>query len=250
VSRANAGVFAARPGSRHVGCSVRTDYVDISRGVNYMASPENLDDLLRDDLRDLLDGETQITKALPKMAKAAESQQLRTAFEQHLRQTQEHIERLNRAFEALDEKPRRKTCKGIKGLIEEGQEMMSELDRGAVLDAALIAAGQKVEHYEIAAYGTLRTYANLLGHDELVSLFETTLGEEKSTDQKLTGIAESLVNPEAAEGEDEEEEQPRGRNMADAMRGRRGGASTGVSQAAARPSRGSSRGAGRSSRKK
>jgi len=174
-------------------------------GVNHMAARESLDDLLRQELRDLLDGETQITKALPRMAKAAESGPLRSAMEQHLRETEGQIERLNEAFELLDESPRRKTCHGIKGLIDEAKEMMSELNRGSVLDAALIASAQKVEHYEIAAYGTVRTYATMLGHRNVATLFEATLREEKATDQKLTGIAEGLVNPDAVEGETSEE---------------------------------------------
>lgn len=167
-----------------------------------MAARESLDDLLLQELRDLLDGETQITKALPKMARAAESGPLRAAMEQHLRETEGQIERLNRAFELLNETPRRKTCQGIKGLIDEAKELMQELDRGPVLDAGLIASAQKVEHYEIASYGTVRTYANTLGHRNVAALFETTLREEKAADEKLTGIAEDLVNPEAAEGRD------------------------------------------------
>jgi ferritin-like metal-binding protein YciE len=169
-----------------------------------MAARESLDDLLRQEMRDLLDGETQITKALPRMARAAESGSLRAAMERHLRETEGQIERLNRAFGELGETPRRKTCQGIKGLIDEAKELMSELGTGPVLDAALIAAAQKVEHYEIAAYGTVRTYATQLGHRNVASLFEATLREEKATDQKLTGLAEGMVNPEAAEGQDVE----------------------------------------------
>jgi len=169
-----------------------------------MAARESLDDLLRQEMRDLLDGETQITKALPRMARAAESGSLRAAMEQHLRETEGQIERLNRAFGELGETPRRKTCQGIKGLIDEAKELMSELGTGPVLDAALIAAAQKVEHYEIAAYGTVRTYATQLGHRSVASLFEATLREEKATDQKLTGLAEGMVNPEAVEGQEVE----------------------------------------------
>jgi ferritin-like metal-binding protein YciE len=175
-----------------------------------MSAPQSLDDLLREELRDLLDGETQITKALPRMAKAAESAPLRAAMEQHLRETEGQIERLNQAFDLLDETPRRKTCEGIKGLIAEAKEMMQELDKGAVLDAALIAAAQKVEHYEIASYGTVRTYASMLGHRDVAALFEATLREEKATDQKLTGLAEGLVNPEAAEEESADESDSEG----------------------------------------
>jgi ferritin-like metal-binding protein YciE len=172
-----------------------------------MAS-QSLDDLLHEELRDLLDAETQITKALPRVAKAVESRQLRESLQLHLRQTEGQIERLHRAFALLDERPRRKTCQGIKGLIEEAREMIEELDRGPVLDAALIGAAQKVEHYEIAAYGTARTFATRLGNDELAALLEETLDEEKATDEKLTQVAESLVNPRAASAEGEDDEEP------------------------------------------
>jgi ferritin-like metal-binding protein YciE len=229
---------------------------------NEMASPESLDDLLHDELRDLLDAEHQITKALPRMARAAESPALRQGFEQHLRETQGQIGRLEQAFRLIDEPARRKTCQGVKGLIEEAKELMSEIDRGPVLDAALIAAAQKVEHYEISAYGTLRTYANLLGQPRLASLFEATLNEEKATDQKLTSVAEAMVNPEAAEGQDAGEAEGLtaavGRRVgslaarAAAFAGR-GGSSPGLGQAQSRSSRKTSgrRSAGaRSSRKK
>jgi ferritin-like metal-binding protein YciE len=210
-----------------------------------MAS-QSLDDLLREELRDLLDGETQITKALPRMAKAVESEPLRQSLQMHLRQTEEQIERLHRAFELLDERPRKKTCHGIKGLIEEAREMMQELDRGPVLDAALIGAQQKVEHYEIAAYGTVRTFATRLGHDEVAALFEETLEEEKATDEKLTEVAESLVNPEAADEDDEED--------ATSSRGGRGRAAAsgrGGGRASSRGAQsGGARGAAKSSRKK
>ena len=170
-----------------------------------MASPESLDDLLHDELRDLLDAEHQITKALPRMARAVSSPVLRQGLEQHLRETHGQIARLEQAFQLIEERPRRKTCQGVKGLIEEARELMSEIDRGPVLDAALIAAAQKVEHYEISAYGTLRTYATLLGKPRLADLFDTTLNEEKAADQKLTSVAEAMVNPEAAEGQSDDE---------------------------------------------
>ena len=228
-----------------------------------MASPESLDDLLHDELRDLLDAEHQITKALPRMARAVESPALRQGLEQHLRETQGQIARLEQAFRLIEERPRRKTCQGVKGLIDEAKELMSEIDRGPVLDAALIAAAQKVEHYEISAYGTLRTYATLLGKPRLASLFEATLNEEKAADQKLTGIAEAMVNPEAAEGQVSGDEEGLtatvGRTMgslasrAAAFAGRTGG-SLGLGQAQSRSSRGASsraRSTGtRSSRKK
>jgi ferritin-like metal-binding protein YciE len=173
---------------------------------NEMASPESLDDLLHDELRDLLDAEHQITKALPRMARAVASPALRQGLEQHLRETHGQIARLEQAFRLIDERPRRKTCQGVKGLIDEAKELMSEIDRGPVLDGALIAAAQKVEHYEISAYGTLRTYATLLGKPRLADLFDTTLQEEKAADQKLTSVAEAMVNPEAAEGQAADDE--------------------------------------------
>jgi ferritin-like metal-binding protein YciE len=171
-----------------------------------MASLESLEGLLQDELKDIYDAEKQITKALPKMAKKASSEELRQAFEEHLRQTEQQIERLEEVFEQLELPARGKKCEGMRGLLEEGQAMMSEAGDDATRDALMIASAQKVEHYEIAAYGTLRTWANLLGKSEVAGLLEETLEEEKETDQRLTGIAESLVNPEAAKGEEDEEE--------------------------------------------
>jgi ferritin-like metal-binding protein YciE len=159
----------------------------------------SLDDLLLHDLKDLYNAEQQILKALPRMAKKASSPELRRAFEQHLKQTETQVQRLERIFDTIDEKPRGKTCKGMQGLIEEGKEMMSEDIEDDVLDAALIAAAQKVEHYEIAAYGTARTYAEMLGNREAARLLQQTLDEEGETDKKLSKLAESIVNPEAVE---------------------------------------------------
>src|SRR5437764_14907018 len=180
-----------------------------------MASIESLEELLQDELKDIYDAEKQITKALPKMAKKAASEELRQAFEEHLHQTEQQIERLEQVFEQLEIPARGKKCEGMKGLIEEAQTMMSEADDDATRDAVMIASAQKVEHYEIAAYGTARTWANLLGKGEVASLLEETLEEEKETDKRLTSIAESIVNPEAAQGrrgEEEEEEAGRGRS--------------------------------------
>jgi ferritin-like metal-binding protein YciE len=160
---------------------------------------QSLDDLLLHDLKDLYNAEQQILKALPRMAKKASSPELRRAFEQHLKQTETQVQRLERVFDTIDEKPRGKTCKGMQGLIEEGKEMMSEDVEDDVLDAALIAAAQKVEHYEIAAYGTARTYAEMLGNREAARLLQQTLDEEGETDKKLTKLAESIVNVEAVE---------------------------------------------------
>lgn|SRR5690606_9928976 len=158
---------------------------------------QNLNDLLLDHLKDLYDAEHQITKALPKMAKAASSPQLKTAFEKHLSETENQIRRLEQVFETMGKKATRKTCKGMKGLIEEGEEILKEDAADDVRDAGLIAAAQKVEHYEIASYGTVRAYAEMLGMDEAADLLQKTLDEEGNTDKKLTQLAESRVNVKA-----------------------------------------------------
>jgi ferritin-like metal-binding protein YciE len=168
----------------------------------------SLRDLWVDELKDLLNAENQILKALPKMVRAAEDDALRAAFEEHLEQTQGHVERLQAIFSNIDVSAKGKKCKGIEGIIAEGKEMLDlDLPRH-VCDAALIAAAQRVEHYEIAAYGTVRTYAEILGESDAVRLLEQTLQEEKDTDERLTSIAEQ-VNPEAVE-EDESEDAERG----------------------------------------
>ena len=161
-------------------------------------SVENLEQLFINELKDIYSAEKQITKALPKMAKSAKSEELRSAFEEHLEQTKGHIERLDQIFEKLGKTSRGKTCHGMQGLIEEGQEVRQEAEKGDVRDAALISAAQRVEHYEIAAYGTVRTYANLLGRKDAAKLLEQTLEEEKQTDEKLNEIAEQ-INPGAME---------------------------------------------------
>jgi ferritin-like metal-binding protein YciE len=164
-----------------------------------------LKELYVDELRDIYSAETQLTKALPKMAKAATSDDLRAGFEGHLEQTRGHIQRLEQIFTELNEKPTGKKCKGMEGLIEEGKEMIEEEElEGEALDAGLISAAQRVEHYEIAAYGCVRTYANLLGETKTVELLEKTLKEEKEADQKLTKLAEK-INVEASEEGGEEE---------------------------------------------
>jgi len=165
-----------------------------------------LKELFIDELKDIYSAENQLIKALPKMAKAATSDDLRAGFEEHLEQTKEHARRIEEICTELGEKPTGKKCGGMEGLIGEGKEMMDEFEDD-VLDAALISAAQRVEHYEIAAYGTVRTYAELLGHDRAVELLEQTLEEEKETDQKLTELA-GAINVEAidAEGSGDEEE--------------------------------------------
>jgi ferritin-like metal-binding protein YciE len=150
------------------------------------------EDLLVDEIKDLYDAEHQLTKALPKMAKAATSPELKTAFESHLKQTEGHIKRLEQVFEGLGKKPTRKTCAAMKGLVEEGSEVIEEEMDPEVKDAALIGAAQRVEHYEMAGYGTVRTFAHLLGHHDLEAILQSTLEEEGAADHKLTAIASKL----------------------------------------------------------
>ena len=164
-----------------------------------------LKELYIDELRDLFDAENKLVKALPKLAKAASSDKLRTGFEEHLEQTRGHVERLEEIFEALDEKPTGKKCAGMAGLVKEGEEMMDEDFSAEVMDAALISAAQRVEHYEIAAYGCVSAWAHVLGESEANALLEKTLEEEKQTDQKLTQLAEE-INVEAKDSAEEERE--------------------------------------------
>lgn len=161
-----------------------------------MAKTTTMDDLLIDELRDLYDAEKQLTKALPKMAKAATSEELRAAFEQHLQQTEGHVERLEQIFEQLGQKASGKKCAAMNGLIKEGEEVASDTE-DSVRDAGLIAAAQKVEHYEISGYGSVRTHAQMLGHDQAVRLLQETLEEEKQTDTKLNSLAEGMINERA-----------------------------------------------------
>jgi len=161
---------------------------------------ESLRDLYIEELRDLYSAENQLVKALPKMAKAASSPELQAAFTEHLEQTKGHVERLETIFKSLDASPKGKTCKAMEGLVEEGDEMRKEKGEAAVIDAGLIAAAQRVEHYEIAGYGTVRTYARLLKETQAANLLQQTLDEEGETDKKLTELAESLINVEAAAG--------------------------------------------------
>jgi ferritin-like metal-binding protein YciE len=161
-------------------------------------SLDSLRKLFLEELRDIYNAEKQITRALPKMAKAAESPELRQAFTKHLNETEGQIQRLERIFSELDQAVRGKKCKGMEGLLEEGKEILEEEGEGAVLDAALIASAQKVEHYEIAAYGCLRTYAELLGLSEAQRLLQQTLEEEEATDKALTQLGESGINQAAA----------------------------------------------------
>jgi ferritin-like metal-binding protein YciE len=164
----------------------------------------SLKELYVEELRDIYDAENQLVKALPEMAKAATSEELRSGFEDHLEQTKEHVRRLEQVLNAIGEKAKGKKCKGMQGLVSEGKEIIEEDFEDDVRDAALISAAQRVEHYEIAAYGTVRTYAEILGEQNAVSLLEKTLEEEKETDQKLTDLAEG-INVEAAAAEPEDQ---------------------------------------------
>jgi ferritin-like metal-binding protein YciE len=166
-----------------------------------------LHELLVEEIKDLYHAEKQLTKALPKLAKAATNEDLRDAFESHLEETREQVTRLEEVFAVLDEKVKAKTCAGMQGIIEEGNDLMQEDADGSVLDAGLIAAAQRAEHYEIGAYGTCVAWARLLGHDEAASLLEQTLEEEKAADEKLSALAQAEINQSAvAEGQDESEE--------------------------------------------
>jgi ferritin-like metal-binding protein YciE len=156
-----------------------------------------LEELLIDELKDIYSAENQIVKALPKMAKAASSPELKRAFERHLEETKRQVERLNQIGEQLEVKLTGKKCKGMEGLIEEGKEIIEEDLDDDTTDAGLIGAAQKVEHYEIAAYGTARTHASLLGYNKVARLLQQTLDEEGATDKKLTALAESVINVEA-----------------------------------------------------
>lgn len=209
---------------------------------------KSLHDLFIKGLRDMYDGEKRLTRALPKMAKAAGAGELQNAFTSHLRETEGQVTRLEEVFRTVGEKPRGKKCDGIIGIVEEGNHAMEELE-GSVLDAALIAGAQKVEHYEIASYGTLACFAELLGNSQAKALLGRTLDEEKAADEELSDIAKSTVNREAllgvgAEGEGEQQEFPARRSgrratrsmavaheRSSSQRSRRGGAARGRSRA-------------------
>ncbi len=162
---------------------------------------ESLRDLYVEELKDLYSAEQQLVKALPKMSKAASSPQLKKAFDKHLRVTEKQVQRLERIFSDLDESPRGKKCVGMEGLIKEGQELIKEKPEPEVLDAGLISKAQHVEHYEIAGYGAVRTYAQLLGEQKHADLLQQTLDEEGEADKSLTQLAESSINVEAMEGQ-------------------------------------------------
>ena len=158
---------------------------------------DTLQKLYTDELRDLYNAENQLLKALPKMAKGASSEELKEAIDKHLEQTKGHVQRLEQVFEQLGEKAKGKTCRAMKGLIEEGSEILEEDGDDSVIDAGIIVAAQKVEHYEIASYGSVRTFANLLGQKKAAELLQATLDEESEANELLNKLAESVVNPEA-----------------------------------------------------
>jgi ferritin-like metal-binding protein YciE len=186
-------------GSRALGgCGLGGDASDPLRlKLEPAMAEKNLKELFHDTLKDIYFAEKKILAALPKMAKAAQAGELKAAFEKHEQETEEHVVRLEKVFEALEEAPRGKTCDAIMGIIEEGQDVMKEFKGKPALDAGLLAAAQAVEHYEIARYGTLRTWASELGLSQAAKLLETTLAEEKKTDETLSRLAESGVNQHA-----------------------------------------------------
>jgi ferritin-like metal-binding protein YciE len=207
----------------------------------------NLREALVEEIRDLYNAEKQLTKALPKLAKGATSEELREAFESHLEETEGHVTRLERVFELLDEKPRGKHCAGMAGIIEEGSDMLQEDAEDAVMDAMLIAAGQRAEHYEIGAYGTCIAWAEALDLTEVAEVLNETLAEEKAADQKLTAIAESGINEAATAGaeeeegmEEDEEDSSRARSSEGAAMSARGGSSSGSRSASGGSSTGRS----------
>lgn len=168
-----------------------------------MAAKEEkaLDDLFEETLKDILYAENKILKALPKMAKAAQSEDLKAAFEKHLKETEDQVARLEKVFAMIDVAPRGKKCEAIEGMIEEGAEIMKEFKGAPALDAGLVSAAQSIEHYEIARYGTLKRWAEQLGLDDAVELLEETLEEEKNTDEALTELADSAINEQAQAAE-------------------------------------------------
>lgn len=172
-----------------------------------MPALKSLRDLLIDELRDLHNAENQLIKALPKMAKAASHDELREGFETHLEETREHVDRLDRCFKILGEKARGKKCHAMEGLVEEGKEAIEEDAPDAIRDAKLIGAAQRVEHYEIAAYGTARSFAQTLGETQVADLLQETLDEEGETDKKLTALAETINEEAHAEGEEDEDDE-------------------------------------------
>jgi ferritin-like metal-binding protein YciE len=191
-----------------------------------MAEMGTLHDAFVDELRDTYDAEKQLTKALPKMAKAANSPELREAIESHLEETRRQVERLEQVFASLDEKVRGKHCDGIAGIIEEARAIMQEDFDESTADACLIAAAQRAEHYEMAAYGTLVAWARAMGHDDAADLLQETLDEEKAADEKLNSLAEGGINEQAAEGAHQGEDEEAGEEPVGAGSSRRSASSS------------------------
>jgi ferritin-like metal-binding protein YciE len=200
-----------------------------------MASIDSLTELLVDELKDLYDAEKRLTKAIPKLAKKATNDQLRTALEEHLEETERQVTRLEEAFEHMGESAKAKPCAGMRGIIEEGNEHVGEdYEDDGLRDAVIIGSAQRVEHYEIAAYGTAIAHAKLLGQNEVVELLVESMNEEKAADEKLTEIAESVVNLDAANQDEDEEPQGAIAGLG-AMLGRKRASVTQRATAAARP---------------
>jgi ferritin-like metal-binding protein YciE len=172
-------------------------------------SLDSLHDLYVDELKDLYNAENQLLKSLPRMAKAATAPELKAAFTEHLDVTRTQVERLDRIFADLGVSPKGKKCKAMEGLVEEGKEIVDEDGEPSVIDAALIAAAQRVEHYEMAGYGCVRTFANLLGYGDAAALLQETLDEEGEADKRLTELAETVINVAAEQADDEAEEEPK-----------------------------------------
>jgi len=172
-----------------------------------MTGNTTLQRLMTEELRDIYHAERQLVKALPKLVKASTSPDLRDALDNHLRETEEHVSRLEQAFELMGETPKTKSCAGMLGIVEEGADLIRESDKGPALDAGLIAGAQRAEHYEIAVYGTLMNWAKALGHDDVAELLSSTLEEEKAADAKLSELAETGINEAAKSGTDDEEEE-------------------------------------------
>jgi ferritin-like metal-binding protein YciE len=181
------GAFERCIGPRQVSQSVHN-----LRRIATMTTMNSIEHLLVEELWDIYSAETQITKTLPKLIEAASSTDLKSAFEHHLKETEGHVERLDRAFEILGTSPKGKTCDGMKGILSEGAEMLHETAKGDIRDAALISAAQRVEHYEMAGYGTVRSYAEKLNRKDIVDLLQQTLEEEKAADKKLTDISQKI----------------------------------------------------------
>ena len=191
-----------------------------------------LRELLLDELADILYAENLLLKALPKMAKAAQSESLREAFEEHLQQTETQIERLKQVFDLFGKPAKGKKCEAMEGLVAEGKSIMDEWKGSPACDAALISAAQKIEHYEIASYGCLVTWADMLGNSEAYDLLEQTLDEEENTDERLTELAEECINQEALDGGEEDDEEGSKPKIASKSKGKTGGAKSAPSKGA------------------